>query len=458
MTLPSVAARRPARTYDVFISYRRLEASYLSGWLRDYFASRLGSDRVFLDIDAIRGGFEFMTVIRAAIAEAKVMLVLIGPHWATHPDGTSRLADPADPVRIEVEAAFARDLRVIPLLLDGAAMPTPAQLPPSMARLLDLHAVSLTREMFRERLDDLLQDIADVLPIMTELEPPDDVPPLVSPIARATVGRRDAEQRSRLLAKLAQLYGDYLRQAVQDDRIVQMPLQLHPLPQLVRRPADILLPLGQRIDGRGTVDGRLLTLLVESAEVDGDGLLVLGGPGAGKSTALVELAVELVERATEDPRHPVPVYLPLKHWGTQRLHFSTWVVQELVKLYEVPGPLAERWTSGRELLFLFDGLDELPSRELRAACVAGINRFQRFGREYRLPLVVTARRYEYETLPEPLELDTAVEILPLLPDGGRTRSSGEGPRAAADARDPAVPEHDRAHVRRRAHGPGHSRP
>ena len=48
--------------------------------------------------------------------------------------------------------------------------------------------------------------------------------------------------------------------------------------------------------------------------------------------------------------------------------------------------------------------------------MAGINGFQRFGRQYRLPLVVTTRQYEYDTLPEPLELENAVEILPLSPD------------------------------------------
>ncbi|MGE3287356.1 MAG: TIR domain-containing protein [Pseudonocardia sp.] len=428
MSLSPLAQDRPARTYDVFISYRRVEANYLAGWLHHYFASRLGYGRVFLDIDAIRPGFEFMSVIHAAIAEAKVMLVLIGPHWATRPDGTSRLTDPSDPVRIEVEAAFARDLLVIPLLLDGASLPGPAQLPPSMTRLLDLHAVPISRDMFRERLDDLVQVIADVLPTAGELlPPPEDAPPGPAPKAHPTAVRRDAEQRSRLLTKLSQIYGDYLRQALHDDRILRMSLRLQAHPEKVRRPADVLLPLGGRTGDRAPQEGRLLTKLDEAGGMDGDGLLVLGGPGAGKSTALVELAVELLQQAVEDPDHPVPVYLPLKHWATRRLPVATWVVHELVELYEVPGPIAERWTRGRQLLFLLDGLDELPRREQRAACVAGINGFQRFGRQYRLPLVVTTRQYEYDTLPEPLELENAVEILPLSPDVVERRLTEAGP-------------------------------
>jgi hypothetical protein len=435
MTLSSPVTDRPTRTYDVFISYRRIEASYVAGWLHDYFTSRLGHDCVFLDIDAIRPGLEFMNVIHAAIAEAKVMLVMIGPRWATRADGTSRLAAPEDPVRIEVEAAFARGLRVIPLLLDGASLPASTQLPPSMARILDLNAVPISRSMFRQQLNDLLHDIADVLPNAAGLPLPDDAPPDAAPRPRANASSREAEQRSRLLTKLLQIYGGYLRQSVQDDRVLRMPLRLCTRPDAVRRPADILLPLGQRTDHLATEEGSLLTLLDKAGGMNGDGLLVLGGPGAGKSTALMELAIELLHRAVEGPDLPIPVYLPLKQWGPGRLPIATWVVQELVELYEMPDSLAERWTSGRQLLFLLDGLDELPRREQRAACVAGINRFQRFSREYRLPLVVTARPYEYDTLPEPLELDNAVEILPLAPELVERRLAEVGPamRGVLDA-------------------------
>jgi len=425
MTL-QLQAERPATTFDVFISYRRVETSYAAGWLHEYFASRLGQERVFLDIDAIRPGLDFMSVIESAVATAKVMLVLIGPRWASQADGTSRLADPSDPVRVEVELALARDLLVIPLLLDDAPMPTHDRLPSSMARLAELNAVRISRDLFRQQLDNLLEVIADVLPEATDLSPPVDPPPYPARVAATANRDPDGEHRPRLLSKLSLIYGDILRQALHDDQVVEMPLRLRERPEKVRRLADVLLPHGRRTDRLVAEGATLLDVLDKHAGMDGDGLLIVGEPGAGKSVALVALAAELLVRAQRDPQHPVPVYLPLKHWGRRRLPFSTWLVQELVDLYEMPGPLAQRWTSGGQLFFLLDGLDELPRREDRIACVAGISSFQRFGRQHRLPLIVAARPYEYDTLPEPLELENAIEILPLQPDAVERRLADAG--------------------------------
>src|SRR5688572_20152774 len=92
----------------IFISYRRQEANYLAGWLVDRLASHFGEARVFLDIDWIKPGVDFMQVITQAIAQSGVMLVLIGPQWlAADPDGRRRLEEPYDPVRVEVQIALA---------------------------------------------------------------------------------------------------------------------------------------------------------------------------------------------------------------------------------------------------------------------------------------------------------------------------------------------------------------
>lgn len=309
---------RLVNTVDVFISYRRVEARYSAGWLHDYLASRLGRDRVFLDIDAIRPGVDFMRVIYGAIAQAKVMLVMIGPRWIADEDGRSRLDEPADPVRLEIEAAFRANLLVVPLLLDGTPMPSKDQLPPTMARLAALNAMSIRQENFRQKLYELLQVIADVLPEAADLLPPTEpLPPPARPV-RATSPHdvtRDGEQRSRLLAKLDHVYTEFLRQAVQDDRVVTMPLQWRRTPEKVHRRADVLLPLGRRADEPVAEGTTLLTLLDEAAGLNGDGLLVLGEPGAGKSTALVWLAIGLLERAVDDATQPIPIYLPLRTWG-----------------------------------------------------------------------------------------------------------------------------------------------
>src|SRR4051794_6577119 len=113
-----------------FISYRRHEANWLAAWLHDRLVAQFGEARVFLDIDWIKPGVDFMQVITEAIARSRVLLVIIGPQWlAAEGDGCRRLDRPDDPVRVELETALCSGLRVIPLLLDGASMPPAADLP-----------------------------------------------------------------------------------------------------------------------------------------------------------------------------------------------------------------------------------------------------------------------------------------------------------------------------------------
>ena len=126
----------------IFISYRRHEANYLAGWLHDRLADRFGQDQVFLDIDWIKPGVDFMRLITEAIVQSRVLLLIIGPQWlAPDAHGGRRLARPDDPVRVELETALRRNVPVIPLLLEGAAMPRPGGQVPV---LLALAGVGLT--------------------------------------------------------------------------------------------------------------------------------------------------------------------------------------------------------------------------------------------------------------------------------------------------------------------------
>src|SRR4051794_24992340 len=134
----------------VFISYRRQEASWLAGWLHDRLAAYFGEARVFLDIDWIKPGADFMQVIAEAIARSRVLLLIVGPQWlAPEGDGRRRLDHPDDPVRVELETAFRRDLRVIPLLLEGAKMPRAGDLPNGLAGLTRLNALRVGYQSFR---------------------------------------------------------------------------------------------------------------------------------------------------------------------------------------------------------------------------------------------------------------------------------------------------------------------
>ena len=103
----------------------------------DELARHFGAERVFIDVDDIRAGQAFTDVIERAVGESEVLLVLIGKRWlGERADGPPRIGDPGDFVALEVAAGLAKGMSVIPLLLDGATMPSAAQLPRGAARAL----------------------------------------------------------------------------------------------------------------------------------------------------------------------------------------------------------------------------------------------------------------------------------------------------------------------------------
>ena len=157
-------------------------------------------------------------------------------------------------------------------------------------------------------------------------------------------------------------------------------------------------------------------------------LLILGEPGTGKSTKLVELAGALLDRAAKGlmsskgenvsgssavPSQPIPVILNLSSWTRQQAALGEWIQSELVRLYGVSRPRARQWVEGADIVPLLDGRDEVAA-EQRAACVEAINIFRR---ERGLqPIAVCCRLEEYRRLPAPLDLAVAVAVEPLRRD------------------------------------------
>jgi TIR domain len=134
----------------IFMSYRREDTAYPAGWLYDRLAGHFAKGQVFKDIDSIELGDDFVEVITAAVGSCDVLLALIGDRWltVTGQDGRRRLDNPGDFVRLEIEAALARDVRVIPILVEGARMPGKDELPESLAKLARRQALELSPSRF----------------------------------------------------------------------------------------------------------------------------------------------------------------------------------------------------------------------------------------------------------------------------------------------------------------------
>jgi hypothetical protein len=131
----------------IFMSYRREDTAFAAGWLYDRLASHY---QVFKDIDSIELGDDFIEVITTAVGSSDALLALIGGRWLTitGQDGRRRLDNPHDVVRLEVEVALSRNVRVIPILVDGARMPRADELPPSLAALGRRQALELSPNRF----------------------------------------------------------------------------------------------------------------------------------------------------------------------------------------------------------------------------------------------------------------------------------------------------------------------
>lgn len=122
----------------VFINYRRDDAKSEAGRVFDWLSRYFGKDQVFMDVSgSIEPGLEFDTVIEKAVSSCDALIVVIGKEWLTAADekGKRRLDDPNDFVRLEIAAALRRDIRVIPVLVQGAAMPDEGSLPDDLKRL-----------------------------------------------------------------------------------------------------------------------------------------------------------------------------------------------------------------------------------------------------------------------------------------------------------------------------------
>jgi len=142
----------------VFVSYRRSDVGGYSGRLTDALSARLGVENVFQDVAAIGPGRDFQTEIDRSLAAADAVIAVIGPGWssAATPTGGRRLFESDDFVRRELSSALAGQLRVVPVLVGGAAMPRAEDLPADLADLTRRQASVLRDESFHADIDRLL--------------------------------------------------------------------------------------------------------------------------------------------------------------------------------------------------------------------------------------------------------------------------------------------------------------
>ena len=150
----------------IFINYRRDDVPGVAGRLFDHLAARFSRRSLFMDVDAMKPGMDFVKQLDTQVSQCAVLVAVIGPHWydAKDKDGHRRLDSDVDYVRIEIASALKRDIPVIPLLVDGAVIPAEGSLPDDLKSLIRRHALELRHTRFDAGALAVIRALEDLVP------------------------------------------------------------------------------------------------------------------------------------------------------------------------------------------------------------------------------------------------------------------------------------------------------
>jgi hypothetical protein len=154
----------------IAISYRRTDTDAIAGRIKDRLVDHYGPESVFMDIDNVPFGVDFREHVKQALLENDAVVAIIGPKWLGHTkSGQFRIQDETDLVRIEIETALRRGIPVVPVLVDGASMPTPGELPEGLKDLAFRNAaeVDMGRD-FHVHMERLIRSMDRVIGIKAD--------------------------------------------------------------------------------------------------------------------------------------------------------------------------------------------------------------------------------------------------------------------------------------------------
>ena len=341
------------------------------------------------------GGDLWQEKLEQALDESRACAVFIGP------SGLSPWQK--EELRGALDACVAYpEFRVIPVLLPGVTKPE--------REILPLFLSQRTWVDFRgpEGLHDVDAFDRLVAGLRGEAPAPDGGSEnyLVEPQGRKTyqphpdlpqpsISTDELRNRSDLLAEVKREVTDRLRQSLHC-----AVLGKETKPQEVRRPWDIEVKVTMQQSVLLAPDTEIIQVFDEEA-IAGK-LLILGAPGAGKTTTLLQLAEELVKRAETDTREPMPVLMNLTFWKDDSQTIASSLVAEMHVKYGIRKDISQHWLDERSLLPLFDGLDEMEAED-KKKCVQAINRVSATFRPEHL--VVCCRLAEYQNCQTKLQLN-----------------------------------------------------
>jgi len=207
-----------------------------------------------------------------------------------------------------------------------------------------------------------------------------------------------------LLQQVEREIASRLEQSLHNRVLIILDKQVQP--ELVKRLWDVEVKIGSK-PAEPLLPQTSILEVFERPEIAGQ-LLILGVPGAGKTTTMLELAQSLIDKAIQDSSYPIPVLFNLSSWKDPRQSIPTWLVEELKSKYGVRRDIGKKLIEEKQLLPMLDGLDEAKP-EYQEPCVDSINQWLQ-GDDRPLYVVVCSRREEYVNYKIRLHLNGAIVL------------------------------------------------
>ena len=197
----------------------------------------------------------------------------------------------------------------------------------------------------------------------------------------------------------------FLEDSLHNELLIDLGMEVNP--DAVEYPWEMVI---QRPDHPG-IELPSGTTILDIYNQSGDSLLILGEPGSGKTTMLLELARQLIAGTQSILTQPIPVIFNLSSWAVDRLPLDEWLEEEFLIKYDIAKKISRPWIKNDDLLLLLDGLDEVAPLH-QEECVRTINAFHQ---EHLVPLVICSRIADYEVLSTQLRVQSSVQLQPLSP-------------------------------------------
>lgn len=404
-------------TLDIFISYRRSDASAAAGRIRDHLVSKFGDRSVFMDVSTIEGGDFFEREILHNLRLCKVVVPIIGPGWLRAIDSESRLRleQHGDWVREELLEAMRTQRPIIPVFVDGASAFSIDQLPRGLGFLAAIQGISVRHDTF----DDDVKKLIEVIQKKTQA---------------GILGVTNTRELTAYEQRVRQLYLYNFK----EDILNRLASSIHSAHKIdlgiVDAPKATALPWKYRDSSRL----EQFDTIEEAIDKYRGRLLILGAPGSGKTTTILHMGQQFAAAAEADDSAPIPLFVNLTKFrfqksnrslfsnfrnsydgeliaGQEDRQFENWLIKQLSQMPGLSSKQARKWIEEGRIALLLDGLDEVDD-QLRAKLTTLLN--NTFLRHYPASTVIICSRInEYLPLQENdvarLQLNGAITLQPL---------------------------------------------